>query len=238
LTVDSGAFLNIANTKVVTVPLYAAGATLVPNGPIGGAGTLAITMSDGDRSTRLGTILCPLTIASINTAAANRVLKALDNPSLAAVTVSSSDDDKTTTLDFAGRSANVTGAVTSGTRGNILWGEGVHHLGGNLDTSAGASDFETSQLIFTNGGTIKTAASQPFYDLITYAKAVTLASNIDVSNIFAHVGPIIPGAFAVTMTDPQLEFTGMRRPIRRALSSAILMPPCCRPLLDGIERGV
>jgi hypothetical protein len=235
LTTDAGAFLNIANTKVVTLPLYAAGATLVPNGPIGGLGTLAITMSDGDVSTRLGNILCPLTIASINTAAANRVLTVLDDPSLGAVTVSSSDDDKTTTLDLAGKNLTAT-AVTVGTRGVILGGEGVHHLGGNFDSSAGTWTPETCQVVFTKAATVTLAAGQSFYDLIGYAYPITLGANAAVSNIFAHVGPIVPGAFALTMTDPAKEYTGMRRPILRNLRTPIGLPPCCRPLLDGIER--
>jgi len=235
LTTDAGAFLNIANTKVLTLPLYADGATLVPNGPIGGLGTLAITMSDGDVSTRLGTILCPLTIASINTAAANRVLTVLDDPSLAAVTVSSSDDDKTTTLDFAGRSANISGAVTIGTRGNILWGEGVHRQGGNIDTSAGATNFETSQIIFTKAATLKTGADQPLYDmLIAPDVAVTLASDVTVSHTYGNGGTLIPGAFALTASGSSYDKVFLPTEIRANISP--LLYPTGKRFMRRLER--
>jgi hypothetical protein len=103
------------------------------------------------------------------------------------------------TLALAGRSANRTGAVTVGTRGNILWGEGVHHLGGNLDTSAGATNFETSQIVFTKSSTLKTAAEQPLYDmLIAPNVSTTLGSDVTVSHVYGNGGELIPGAFALT----------------------------------------
>lgn len=70
-------------------------------------------------------------------------------------------------------------SVTVGTGGNILWGEGTHRIGG-LDTSAGASDFETSQVIMT-GGSIKLGAGQQINDLTLVAGTRTkMLSDVDV----------------------------------------------------------
>jgi hypothetical protein len=159
----------------------------------------------------------------------------LDNPSLAAVTVSSSDDDKTTTLDFAGRSANLNGAVTSGTRGNILWGEGVHRQGANIDTSAGATNFETSQIIFTKAATLKTAAEQPLYDmLIAPDVALTLGSDVTVSHTYGNGGVLVPGAFALTASGSSYDRTLLPTVLRANINP--LINPTGRRFMRRLER--
>lgn len=140
----------------------------------------------------------------------------------------------TITIDLNGY--NLTAAsVTVGDCGNILWGEGTHRIG-SLDTSAGASDFESSQVIMT-GGSIKLGAGQAFHDLITLAEAVTLQSDVAVNNMLAHVGPIERGAYSLTLADPTKEYTGLRRPLVRPLVLARIEDPICRPLLEGIVRA-
>lgn len=82
-------------------------------------------------------------------------------------------------------------SVTVGTGGNILWGEGTHRIGG-LDTSAGASDFETSQVIMEQSGIISLGPGQSFYDL-TVAKDVTatLGSDVEVTHYAIIYGSVV-----------------------------------------------
>jgi hypothetical protein len=238
LITSLGKALSIASTKTFALKWFKASTTFTNNGAINGPGTFSIISYDADKTIVPGIINAPVTIPGKSDQTANRILTMGATPYFGStVAVSSAHASNTMTLDFAGRNSYIQGNVTSGTRGNILWGEGVHHLAGNLDTSAGATNFETSQIVMTNGGTIKTAAAQPLYDLITYAKVITLESDITISNIFAHVGPVNLNGHTITMTDPQKEYTGMKRPIRRALTSPVMLPPCCCPLLDGIERA-
>jgi len=114
------------------------------------------------------------------------------------LTISSNHASNTITLDLAGFNLNAKG-ITVRTRGVLLGGEGVIRNYGNLDTSAGATNFETSQIIFTKSSTLKTGADQPLYDmLIAPDVVVTLGSNVTVSHTYGNGGTLIPGAFALT----------------------------------------
>jgi hypothetical protein len=115
-------------------------------------------------------------------------------------------------FDLAGHSLTCT-SLTVGTRGILLGGEGVITIdGGAFDSSAGTLTEETSTFIFNRNSTVKLAAGQKFYNVIGKAGVRTLLSNVTISNLYAHVNPAILGAFALTLTDPAKEYTGLKRP--------------------------
>jgi len=240
LTVGDGKMLAIANGTTLYIYNGAVAVSSLAGTITGGTGGLTFYIAD------LSQTVCPLNSVSLNIdvsfilvagATENRTSTlSTDIVSAKGLTITSLHASNTMTLDSDGHSANISGAVTIGTRGVLLGGEGVHHFAGDFDSSAGTWTPETCQVIFTKAATVTLAAGQSFYDLISYAYPITLGADLVVSNIFAHVGPVIPGAFALTMTDPTKEYTGMRRPILRNLRTPIGLPPCCRPLLDGIER--
>lgn len=87
-----------------------------------------------------------------------------------ALEVRSEHSTYTLTLDLNGHSLTAA-SVTVGERGNILWGEGTHSIG-SLDTSAGASDFETSHIIMEQNGTVKLGAGQSIPSLEIVASTI------------------------------------------------------------------
>ena len=44
-----------------------------------------------------------------------------------------------------------------------------------------------------------------------------LLSNITISNLYAHINPLIQGAFTLTKTKPENEYTSIRRPFIRTI---------------------
>jgi hypothetical protein len=152
------------------------------------------------------------------------------------ILVDSTTDPQTMTLDTAGFALQHRG-LTVGTRGNILFRASKVTGYGNLDTSAGAADFGTSQYVQAAPGTIKTAANQPFNDLILRAGAAgsSLLSNVTVNGIYAHVPELAVGAF--TLTKNGAEYTGKRRPIKKQLVKRMVWPSAAdQALLEDIER--
>jgi hypothetical protein len=99
----------------------------------------------------------------------------------------------------------------------------------SLDASAGTYTEGKELVIIGAGGSVKLAAGQKIYNLIAKA-GLRLLSNVTVDNLYAHVGDVIKGAYAVTLTKPEMEYTGLRRPIVRSLRDIEM---CCTGLADG-----
>lgn len=91
----------------------------------------------------------------------------------------------------------------------------VVECNGSCDTSAGMFTQATGAIALRGVGTLKLAAGQKLYDLVGDG-LVTLGSNVTVDRTFAHANPVIKGAYALTLTDPTKEMTGLRMPLRKA----------------------
>lgn len=209
--------------------------TVGPNGSISGDGNMRFYHKTQTVSIyNNGMITADILFSSATTSSSITFSPGADLITQGKISAFSGHPTNTVMLDLNGHSLTAA-SVTVGTRGNILWGEGTHRIG-SLDTSAGGSDFESSQVIMT-GGSIALGAGQTFHDLITLAEAVTLQSDVAVNNMLAHVGPIERGAYSLTLADPTKEYTGLRRPLVRPLVLARIEDPICRPLLEGIIRA-
>ncbi|OPY30364.1 MAG: hypothetical protein A4E31_00414 [Methanomassiliicoccales archaeon PtaU1.Bin030] len=88
----------------------------------------------------------------------------------------------------------------------------------------------------TGSGTIKTGAGQTLYDLMAEAP-ITLGSNITVSGVFAHVGDVAQGAYSITRNSPEDEYSGLRRPIAKAIRQNRTMGLAAYPLMADLERA-
>lgn len=140
---------------------------------------------------------CPVAIFTPTNAYGNRVVTINEGGPIRSLNVYSDHTTYTCTLDLAGHSLTAA-SVTVGTGGNILWGEGTHRIG-SLDTSAGGSDFETSQVIMEQNGTVKTAAGQALHDLtVEEGVTTTLQSDVDVTHYMFPYGNIEQGSYALT----------------------------------------
>lgn len=139
-------------------------------------------------------------------ASASRTLTLLDDLNCRNVLIRSTHSNYVVSLDLNGHSLTADG-VTVGTRGNILWGENVHRIGG-LDTSAGGSDFESSHIIMEQSGTVKTAAGQALHDLtVEEGVTTTLQSDVTVSGLPLIYGEVEKNGYTLTAASPELTAT-------------------------------
>ena len=86
----------------------------------------------------------------------------------------------------------------------------------SFDSSAGTFTPDRTVLVMEGASTLKLAAGGSVDNLISKG-VTTLASDVIVANVCAHVNPISKGAFALTLTKPENEYTGLRRPIVRTV---------------------
>ena len=118
----------------------------------------------------------------------------------------------TFTIDCNGHSLTAS-SITVGTRGILQCGEGTITTGA-LDSSAGTITEETATWIFERGSTIKVAAAQKLRNVIAKgASALKLLSDLGISGLFAHPAEIDRNGFTLTLDQPDMEYTGLRRPI-------------------------
>jgi len=227
VTVSSG---DVIYLSVISTTTYS------NKGVILGPGSIRFRMTAEDKTVEMGLIAAPTLVVSSSGATGNRVLS-LSGASTLLSTLSMSSDhaSNTLTLDTAGKNLAVSGAVTVGTRGVLLGGEGVHHLGGNFNTSAGAVNFETSQIVFTKAATLKTAAEQPLYDmLIAPDVTLTLGSDVTVSHTYGNGGTLIPGAFALTASGSSYDKVFLPTELRANISP--LLYPTGKRFMRRLER--
>jgi hypothetical protein len=227
---DAGATIAFATNKYLVV--YPANATsFVNSGAITVQGNGWVYLPTvASVSYALGNINGHLRIY-LNSGSASSTFTLLGNETnLPSVTIDSADSTHTLTFDVAGKSISTSGGITAGTRGIVLSsvagakvkvGTGgitvaangqldetnieVIENGGNTDLSAGTHIQGTTKWILTGfGKTLKLAAAQKLYDLITTAEAyITLAANATVSNeIVKAADNIALGGFTLTHESP------------------------------------
>ncbi|OPX66746.1 MAG: hypothetical protein A4E30_00104 [Methanomassiliicoccales archaeon PtaB.Bin215] len=71
---------------------------------------------------------------------------------------------------------------------------------------------ETATWVFEGNGTAKVAAAQKLRSVLVKDR-LKLLSNLGIEKTLAHVNPIELNGFALTMDQPENEYTGLRRPI-------------------------
>lgn len=190
--------------KLWLIPDTVAGVVYSNSGTIIGTGTLEYRTSI-DRTISFGDVRVPVIVSLKSGASASRTVALGASATLgSSLTVLSYDAVKTATLDISGYSLTCA-PLTVGVRGILLGGEGAITVnGGAFNSSAGTFTEETCTTIFTGASTVKLAAGQKFYNLITRARAwVTMLSDMTVENELVRCADnIMPGAYAITMTDP------------------------------------
>jgi len=134
-----------------------------------------------------------------------------------------------------------TGGITASANGTIT-ATNISEIKsqGNIDVSAGTWTPGTGPVIIhgtVTPKTVKTGAGQTFYDLIC-ERPIKLLSNISVTHIFAHTDPVDLNSYAVTMTDPYLEYTCLRVPFVRQFSKKQIGGMAANALLEDIEKVI
>ena len=239
---ESGQF-SIAIGKVLTVNAasFAINNNALQNmqnlGAIVVTGSAIICASSSSITCSLGAI-DKVTILAQAGASGNIIIKMRTPPTLGVVTVNSAHATYTCSLDLNGKSLSASGLITVSTRGIIsssVPGATIKALGGvtvaangsldatnikqiensgNFDSSAGTFTPGTSTYITSSAScTIKLAAGGTIYNLIAKTSVIILGANMTITKLYAHINPMVKGAYTLTLTDPTKEYTGMRRPI-------------------------
>ena len=110
---------------------------------------------------------------------------------------------------------------------------------GNVDLSAGTSVMGKERWVIkpnVSGISLNLGAGQKFYDLLIETVKATLLSNVTVNRIFAHVNPLVKGAYTLTLDAPAQEYTGIRRPLQKAKIKAVGLDIASWPLLEDLEE--
>ncbi|MFA5313217.1 MAG: hypothetical protein WC375_07895, partial [Methanomassiliicoccales archaeon] len=221
ISIRSGSVVSITSGK--TLNGYGLGYSsrkFVNYGIVKGQGTLSLDFYSNVNIVNYGTIDCNTIFTVIVANAANLILKEnlrINN----AFTVRSSGTE-IIALDLAGYSLACT-SLTVGTRGVLLGGEGVITVVGAFDSSAGTFTEETSTVVMNGDSTIKLGAGQKFYNLVC-SGARKILSDVTIDNLYAHINPMDLGGFALTLTKPEEEYTGLRRPVVKATTKLDIGP--------------
>lgn len=202
LIVDEGSTLNIADGFRMTWAEFRSLSYFENNGLIRseGSGFLYMWLGGLGRMPSIGECETNILIGKTGTAATSDTVATLshDLNTSGYVQVISYATTYNLTLDLNGHSLTAA-SVTTGVRGNILWGEGTHRIG-SLDTSAGASDFETSHIIMEESGTINLGAGQSMYDLtVEEGVTATLGSDVEVTHYAVLYGSVVRGDYILTL---------------------------------------
>lgn len=239
LTIKSGCYVNnIENLGSMVLPTgtflrYAptsVGCTFSNAGTITGDGTLNIWLYNHDPGIAFGDISSRVSIRTSYVPTTNPIVTMQGDGTTGPLTIFSQHATYAITFDLNGHSLTAA-SVTVGTRGNILWGEGTHRIGG-LDTSAGSSDFESSQVIMTGGGSIKLANGQKVNDLTLASGTRTmLLSDLDVKGT-------ITGVKNLVLNNYRLILSGSSKvgsyPSNFNVSEPVFIP-IISPIQDGLQ---
>lgn len=201
------------------------------NGTVAGPGQLmfvayaAINLADLSQAI----ITAPLVITLLSGAPATCAVTATSVVNASGgLTVSSLDGSKVLTLDLNGYNVNANG-ITVLVRGVLLGKTGTINNSGNLDSSAGTFTPATSTYVQSSTtATIKLAAGGTLYNLIAKTSVITLGANMTITKLYAHINPMVKGAYTLTLTDPTKEYTGMRRPIRKPIQKLNIGQTCAQ----------
>lgn len=220
LTISSGKYLQLYASDIVN------GITNL--GTIAGPGTLKFLIYGANNPTSLsGTISSPLLISELSGGGSNSiVILRNDIVTTSTVTVNSDDGTKTCTLDTNGHSLAYN-TLTVGTRGALANSSATKSVvrGRSFDSSAGTFTPTNILMVLEGVGTLKLAAGGAVESLIAKGSAMTtLASNVTISNLYAHINPFALGGFTLTQTHPENEYTGLRRPMVKRLRKLDIGP--------------
>jgi hypothetical protein len=218
IIIAAGKCVKIANGKYLTHLLFYSGSTLYNRGIIAGLGTFRLSPLNGTVAQYIGIIQCYLRVEGSNSlAASSSVLMGSEVRSNSLVCMSN-HASRNCTLNLNGHRLDCT-SFTVGTRGIADISNSTLKCN-VLDTSAGALTVNANSKVIMNGAasSIKLAAGHKLQDLICEASAASLKllANLTVDGIFAHVNPIDLNGFALTLTRPEEEYTGLRRPTVKA----------------------
>jgi len=121
LTVDSGKTLTIGAGKTVDLNC-SNGGTYSNLGTIAGTGTMEYSFSTADKTLAFGVINAPVRVRAISTATANRTMTLSTDRVLGSTLLVNSDHaSNTMTIDARTVYLGAVGAITEGTRGDILY---------------------------------------------------------------------------------------------------------------------
>jgi hypothetical protein len=215
------------------------GDSFTNTGQINGTGTFRF-MNYSNHTISFGVINCPVSLELPGDASASWTLTLGARPSFGSTaTVLSGHATRTLTADIAGYVLSASGLITISTRGIIsssVAGASINAPGGITGSGTGAaidatniSNITTSALdvsgftwtpgncniVLTGGSpsTIKQTSGQTFYDVFAVGPCAKLSA-LAITHLFAHDSPM-SGAFTTTITDPNLEYSGPRRPVIR-----------------------
>ena len=220
--VDTGSTPSITGTSV-TIECWNDPTPFTNNGIIGGPGPLILSFYAASRTMALGTVNAPLSVSGHGSATGSSILSLAVNTVIGStVSVVSNHATYTMTLNLAGYSLSAT-TITASTRGmhlisvagaKLIAGTGgitvaangtldrtnISYIEsrGNVDLSAGTSVMGKERWVIkpnVSGISLKLGAGQKFYDLLIETVKATLLSNVTVNRIFAHVNPLVKGAY-------------------------------------------
>jgi hypothetical protein len=121
LTVDNGKTLTIGAGKTVDLNC-SNGGTYSNLGTIAGTGTMEYSFSTADKTLAFGVINAPVRVRAISTATANRTMTLSTDRVLGSTLLVNSDHaSNTMTIDARTVYLGAVGAITEGTRGDILY---------------------------------------------------------------------------------------------------------------------
>ena len=232
LTIDSGKSLSISNGKIFYYYLYFTGSSVSNLGSIISIGTGALYIL----YTQASVIIPYLGALNTNMVFYRQTGGSVDSTisiqfslmTTGSVLVTSGHATYTMTLDLNGYNLSCNG-ITVGTRGILLGKTGKIDNSGNLDSSAGTWTPGTSTYITSSAScTIKLAAGGTLYNLIAKTSVIILGANMTITKLYAHINPVIKGAYTLTLTDPTKEYTGMRRPIRKPIQKLNIGQTCAQ----------
>lgn len=196
--------LNIIASKTIQWRTYGGG-SYINIGEINGLGLLKLFSSSADYSLlSLGYVTCPVELSQ-SSAATKSIIISLNSNNIiySSLSLFSSHASYTITLDLNGHSLTAS-TITVGTRGILTNTGALANVNcTTFDASAGTLTPDNIRFIMSGAGSIKLAAGGIIESLITRANAtITLLSDVVISkDLIKASDNILPGAFALTMTD-------------------------------------
>jgi hypothetical protein len=239
LKIDAGSVLNTSSLLQVEISTGSCVGQSYNNGIITGNGSLGLFVSTASYLTiGLGTCyIANLQLELLSGGGATRTVT-LTAPLYGTSNLTVNSADSTNQMWLATNGYPVSfGSITIGTRGVISWGSSLITCAGSYNDSAGAGDSQSGgQLVMTQSGSTLTLTSGTLYDLVLRDGTYTLGANLTVTNMFAHAGVLNKNGHSLTLSNPTLEYTGRRRPLKKALKRKQIQSMACRALLEDLER--
>jgi hypothetical protein len=229
--------MSIDSGIIVSFYPYYAGYQWAWTGSASGLGILQLGLETRDASVQFSNVTCAMRLAIIG-GVTPRTINLLGDSNCSAIGIGTVGTP-IITFNLNGHQLISTG-LTSGAKGIISSSvPGATVNAASVMASAGAIDATNIKRIRSPGNvdlsggwtpgacvvelngaaqTLKLPAASSVAALVA-SGAVKLLSDVAVSGILAHVNPIDKGGFALTLTDPTKEYTGLRRPTTDVLTT-------------------